>query len=108
MVLFSEWVSFDENVQVNGVKWFIDFTGLSMAVAIKKYSNPEDQRLISQLFQVSSTFSAQLYDLFSFPFGNILHFLRFTHNVFYLSCVNVSRSVLDFTILLTNFCLFLH
>ena len=52
MILFLEWLCFDENIQVNGVKWYMDLTGVTIAALISKYSKPDDQKHIGQIFQV--------------------------------------------------------
>ena len=51
MILLVEWMCSDENVQVNGLKWFVDYTGVSMGF-VSFIARPDDQKCLSKYLQV--------------------------------------------------------
>ena len=50
ILLLYEWLIRDENVQVNGIKYFVDYTGITLAMAT--LFSDDDQKVLLNFFQV--------------------------------------------------------
>lgn len=77
--LLCDWMNRDENMQVNGVVFVVDLTGLSMSKMTAVW-NPEFEKKMSEFFQVIMSYDPYIdmhIVLFLCKFMTLIHILAF-------------------------------